>query len=190
MSVNTRFEPLDVKGTVYGMLTAVRPTEERKNGSVVWEWKCNCGNTVYKTLKAVKRSSCPNCGCLRGSASVNTAVVAGRKYGMLTAVCPTDKRSNTSVVWEWKCDCGNTVYKTLRDVKQVKNPNCGCKPRFDITGDRYGALVAVRPTGERKYTSVVWEWKCDCGNTVCRTLTEVKQMANKDCGCGCSRDLQ
>ena len=124
--------------------------------------------------------------------SVNTksVVVAGKKYGMLTAVRPTEERSNTSVVWEWKCDCGNTVYKTARDVKQVKNPNCGCKPRFDITGQRYGALTAECSTEERSGTNVVWVWKCDCGNTVRKSLTSVKMTANKDCGCGCARDLQ
>lgn len=41
----------------YGMLTTIRPTLERYNKEVVWEFKCDCGNTVYRSLSAVKRNT-------------------------------------------------------------------------------------------------------------------------------------
>ena len=34
----------------------------------------------------------------------------------------------------------------------------------DITGMRFGRLIAIRPTSERKNRSVVWECRCNCGN--------------------------
>ena len=33
----------------------------------------------------------------------------------------------------------------------------------DITGQRFGRLVAVRRTGEMRQRSSVWECRCDCG---------------------------
>lgn len=40
----------------YGMLTPIRPTEQRYANDVVWEFKCDCGRTVYRSLSAVKRN--------------------------------------------------------------------------------------------------------------------------------------
>ena len=57
----------------------------------------------------------------------------------------------------------------------------------DMTGQKFGLLTAVRPTTERRNNHVVWVLRCDCGNTVCRTLASVKYTAKKgftpNCGC-------
>lgn len=34
---------------------------------------------------------------------------------------------------------------------------------LNLSGQRFGRLVAIRPTEERWRTSVVWECRCDCG---------------------------
>lgn len=56
--------------------------------------------------------------------------ITGQKIGMLTAIRPTDERKSYKVVWEWKCDCGKTVFRTAHSVKQIANrgyvPSCGC----------------------------------------------------------------
>lgn len=41
----------------YGMLTPIKPTEERYNNEIVWEFKCDCGNVVYRSLSHVKRNT-------------------------------------------------------------------------------------------------------------------------------------
>ncbi len=55
---------------------------------------------------------------------------------------------------------------------------------LDITGKRYGKLVAVNPTKERdSQGSIMWNMQCDCGNT---KLVSVKQLNNgKNISCGC-----
>lgn len=40
----------------YGLLTPIEPTKERYNNEVVWEFKCDCGEIVYRSLAAVKRN--------------------------------------------------------------------------------------------------------------------------------------
>lgn len=58
---------------------------------------------------------------------------------------------------------------------------------FDITGRRFGMLTAVCPTEERKHGHVVWKFRCDCGNTDCRTIQSVKSVVERgytpSCGC-------
>lgn len=41
----------------YGMLTPLEPTKERYNNEVVWKFKCDCGNVVYRSLSQVKRNT-------------------------------------------------------------------------------------------------------------------------------------
>jgi hypothetical protein len=59
---------------------------------------------------------------------------------------------------------------------------------LDITGERYGLLVAVRKTEVRTYPSGqkrgIWLFKCDCGNEVEKTLLDVRRGSTKSCGCG------
>lgn len=39
----------------------------RKNGSVVWECQCDCGNIHYVAAKELTRGSIHSCGCLQES---------------------------------------------------------------------------------------------------------------------------
>lgn len=59
--------------------------------------------------------------------------------------------------------------------------------RKDLTGQRFGALVAIEPTEERKGTSVVWRCLCDCGN---EKLIPASSLTGgvKSCGCKKSPD--
>ena len=40
----------------------------------------------------------------------------------------------------------------------------GCND-IGITGKRFGKLVALRNTYEKKHFYYIWEFECDCGNT-------------------------
>jgi hypothetical protein len=64
--------------------------------------------------------------------------------------------------------------------------------RLDITGQRFGRLTAVRPTGgfvkrhdRDTNASVCWLFKCDCGKEIERGANAVK--AGRCLSCGCSR---
>ena len=193
----------DITGQRFGKLTAVRPTENRQNGYVIWEWRCDCGGTIARTAhqfeQSVKQGAVPSCGCLAMAKRLEKERIAaergkkfditGERLGRLTALRPTEERKSNHIIWEFLCDCGNTVLEApfylRRRVLDGAIPNCGCST--DITGRRFGVLTAVRPTEERKNGSVVWEWKCDCGNTVFRTAQSVKKSlalgSVSSCGC-------
>lgn len=60
---------------------------------------------------------------------------------------------------------------------------------IDATGQRYGALTAIKPTEIRTRGSVNWLFKCDCGNEVVYPLNGVRAGRQKSCGCHINRKL-
>ncbi len=55
----------------------------------------------------------------------------------------------------------------------------------DITGQRYGRLVAIKRDGSDDNGRALWLFQCDCGNTHVAPLSQVRY--GKVYGCGCSR---
>jgi hypothetical protein len=63
-SLGRNTKRLNIEGDVFGFLTAVSPTDERKHGSVVWKFRCECGEVVYRTgHEARKWTTDMSCGC-------------------------------------------------------------------------------------------------------------------------------
>lgn len=138
--------------------------------------------------------------------------VTGQKFGRLTALKATEKRINKKVVWLCKCDCGNEVEIISTYLNRGTTRSCGCLSkelssermkslnkdqefleklqqrraeanRRDYTGERFGMLVAIRPTEERKYNNeIVWEFRCDCGNYCYKAIHQTLHD-NPNCGC-------
>lgn len=53
----------------------------------------------------------------------------------------------------------------------------------DITGQRFGRLVAIEPTDERRHNNVVWKCKCDCENMVLVSGEKLIRGNTQSCGC-------
>lgn len=53
----------------------------------------------------------------------------------------------------------------------------------DLTGVRFGKLVAIKDAGSNKYKQHVWECKCDCGNEKIILGTSLTNSSTKSCGC-------
>ena len=189
----------DLSGQQFGRLSVIRPTDARKNGEVLWECLCDCGNTVRVVGSALKRGGSRSCGCLRKEdvakrASKNSVDLTGQRFGRLTAVHSTEGRKNNSVLWECRCDCGNTVLAQANKLSCNQIQSCGClqKDRIrhtgkqravDITGQKFGLLTAIRPTEERSFGMIVCECKCDCGCTTFATTNILRAGDKKSCGC-------
>lgn len=132
----------DLTGMRFGRLTAIRPIEQRLNRKVVWECRCNCGNEnmpdvehcgrlVYVITAKLTSGHTQSCGCLQKEKAADIAKnkisdLTGQRFGRLIAVRATDKRKNNKVVWECKCDCGNTAYVIGTTLKNGNTSSCGC----------------------------------------------------------------
>jgi hypothetical protein len=59
----------------------------------------------------------------------------------------------------------------------------GRKPE-DLTGQRFGKLVAIKIAGQRETTGAIrWWCKCDCGQEKIVRAGNLKQGMTKSCGC-------
>lgn len=56
-------------------------------------------------------------------------------------------------------------------------------PPLDLTGQRFGRLVAVKCVGSDKYKNKLWLCKCDCGGEKITTATVLKRGTTRSCGC-------
>lgn len=57
------FPANDLTGQKFNLLTAIRPTEKRVGGGVVWECKCDCGNVIFVRASYLKSGQKKSCGC-------------------------------------------------------------------------------------------------------------------------------
>ncbi|MBQ9001884.1 MAG: hypothetical protein IJ087_08535 [Eggerthellaceae bacterium] len=53
----------------------------------------------------------------------------------------------------------------------------------DLTGMRFGRLIAVEPTDGRVGTMVVWRCACDCGNVAYAASSNLTRGRVRSCGC-------
>jgi len=184
----------DLTGKRFGRLVALRPTEERKNGYVMWECICDCGNTTFARSASLNNGNKTSCGCLReanGNTNAEAKDLTGQRFGKLVALRPTDERKNGFMMWECICDCGKSISVRHDSLISGNTMSCGClqKERAakanskDLTGKRFGKLVVLKPTEERKNGKRVWECLCDCGKTVFVRSTSLTNGNSTSCGC-------
>ncbi|MCL2321772.1 MAG: hypothetical protein FWC47_06665 [Oscillospiraceae bacterium] len=178
----------DLTGKRFGRLVAINLTDKRNRSFAVWECKCDCGKVVEVTSGRLLNGHAKSCGCLQREIASEIGKksmidLTGQRYGSLVAIRSTDKHKNNSIVWECKCDCGNMVEASSTDLRRGRKKSCGCLNLNDITGQRFGRLVAICKTDKRKNGSTIWECKCDCGNVVEVPATYLRSGSSKSCGC-------
>lgn len=55
--------------------------------------------------------------------------INGQRFGRLTVVAMTDRRSHNNVMWRCACDCGGEVVVVGRDLRSGSTRSCGCLKR-------------------------------------------------------------
>ena len=59
--------------------------------------------------------------------SKNRLDISGQKFGKLTALYPTERKSTSgSIIWRCRCDCGNEVDVSVAELRKGNNKSCGC----------------------------------------------------------------
>ena len=60
---------------------------------------------------------------------------------------------------------------------------------IDLTGKRFGRLVAIKPVGNDKHGSKQWLCECDCGNTAIVVSSSLTKGNTRSCGCIASEKI-
>lgn len=116
-----RRKHVDLTGKRFGMLKASSPTEQRKDGSIVWECLCDCGNVCYVTSHNLVRGDTKSCGCLR---SLNSDLT-GRHFGKLLALKIIGE-SHGRPLWLCECECGKQCVVQYSNLTSGHTKSCGC----------------------------------------------------------------
>lgn len=110
--------------------------------------------------------------------------LTGQKFGMLTVL----KRSDTkNTYWECQCDCGGFKTISRSNLKSGKGLHCGCQKRkgriMDLSGQRFGELLAVEISGKTTSGKMLWKCLCDCGAEVNIIGSDLRSGKSRSCGC-------
>lgn len=183
---------LDLTGKVYGHLTVLRQVKGNSR-YLTWECRCDCGNLICVDSRHLQSGATRDCGCMK-SQKKNARTgrkaedLTGKVFGRLTVLERTENR-NSLVTWKCRCSCGEITTASSHDLKTGLKKSCGCLRRegnrkMDITGNRYGNLTALYPTGKASSSgSMLWRCRCDCGNEVNVSVSDLNKGNNKSCGC-------
>jgi hypothetical protein len=120
----------------------------------------------------------------------------GKRFGRLVVVekCA-ERNASGEIQWRCDCDCGGSLITPGSALKIGRTVGCGCvmrqriyeSHRVDVSGQRFGRLVAISECKERLRGHIVWRCKCDCGVEVAIQATLLVSGHTKSCGC-LSRD--
>lgn len=177
----------DLTGEVFGRLTVLGMTPERRNRQVVWKCQCECGNITDVVGQALRTGHTKSCGCLNYEKKDLDSLI-GQKFGKLTVLKRSDFSFNGKIYWTCKCECGNRLDVSGTDLRN-NDVNCCNQCRIyhyhfnDLTGIRCGLLTVKKSIGRDKNGRHLWECECDCGNTV--KVNSLSLMNGKTSSCGC-----
>lgn len=118
----------------------------------------------------------------------------GMKFGRLTvierAANQTTPNGTVRTMWKCQCECGNVVYRSQQNLRNVKHPSCGCwkseltsqRKLENLVGQRFGNLIVLE-RAETTHVSTRWKCKCDCGNECIVLAENLKKGHTTSCGC-------
>lgn len=111
-------------GKRFGKLVVESRTEERQNGSIVWQCKCDCGNYKKVPTHLLQSNHTQSCGCL--VREVQGKNITNQRFGKLIALYPCDYKKTSSIIWHCRCDCGNECDVESYNLRKGLTQSCGC----------------------------------------------------------------
>lgn len=196
MAVKDNTRTAVTSGEKYGRWTVSDDVQivPRKNGKSELKilCRCDCGTERYVLERSLLYGGSVSCGCLRKERALeaNSPDLTGRQFGELTVIRKVENTKHNSTQWLCKCSCGADYVVQGSLLMTGKRTRCPSKVHeknyayVDITGQRFGRLVALYPS--RRYDksgSVVWHRQCDCGNEVDVPYNSLMYANQKSCGC-------
>lgn len=179
-------------GAVIGRWTVLDSSEINRKGERKWLCRCECATERYVLERSLRYGGSVSCGCFRRERAdeANSPDLTGRQFGKLTVIRKLENANSGATRWLCKCSCGADYVvngSLLMTGRRSRCPGKAHQKKYrysDITGQRFGRLVAVYPSKRYdKSGSVVWRCHCDCGNEIDVTYNTLVYSNQKSCGC-------
>lgn len=200
----------DISGQRFGKLTAISPV--RSNGVTFWNCRCDCGNMVVARLNNLRQGLTQSCGCARikkyqskaeKTEAEKKAVeerekaaeererrqdLTGKRFGHLIVLAKAENpNGGVGTFWLCRCDCGNEVSFSRRELVKRNIRSCGCRKKkpLQLTGQRFGKLLVLGKNEDKSKAAgrSVWNCVCDCGTHVAVRGEVLQNGYKKSCGC-------
>lgn len=120
-------------GNRYGSLIVIEEATNDDKGNARWLCQCDCGNQIVVLGRHLRNGNTASCGCVRIKKIIeynrqhNIKDISNQRFGILTALEPTEMRSGKAVIWKCKCDCGKETYISGSDLRSGNTKSCGCQ---------------------------------------------------------------
>lgn len=162
-----------------------------KNGRRQAEFICPfCEKHFINIITRIKNGSCRSCGCQQGKPKITYQLnfqkgdlVGPNKHIFIKEI----EKKNNMRYGLFKCSFCNSLFEnSLSKINTGAIKSCGCQQRKikDITGQRFGKLVAIEPTDKRMIDhNVIWKCQCDCGNIIEASQNNLTHFRTTSCGC-------
>lgn len=157
--------------------------------------------TCGAEFKCIRSQIRKRIGCKACTNNNKLKVHVGDKFAKLTVLEILDKKNaDNRRICMVQCSCNNNTvfYTNTHHLLTGNTKSCGCMQKekviemnkqrvLDISGQRFGRLVAVRDTGESSSQGHVWLFDCDCGKkNIPIRLGDVRRFSRigvQSCGC-------
>lgn len=123
---------IDLTEKKFGRLTVIKDSGNRdSNGSVMWECRCECGNTVFVSGVSLTHGFTKSCGCLQkdivseySKSRLND--LSGQRFGRLTALRLIENIAGKKKRYACRCDCGKEIIVQAGNLTNGHTRSCGC----------------------------------------------------------------
>lgn len=147
---------LDLVGQVFGELIVIEMLYGYRFINGKPRTYCRCcsqdGDEVIVRADALRSGATKS---MKGAGKTGKpANIMGIKFGLLTALHPTDKRAiNGSIIWVCKCDCGNLAEVSVGNLMRGHTLSCGCKhqSKWEIFIGEYLTLLNVSFCPQKRF---------------------------------------
>lgn len=117
--------------------------------------------------------------------------LTGQKFYNLTPVEWIPAHDGIKGIWKCRCDCGKYTFVSTADLNRATTKSCGCMAKTyirdghleDLTGQRFGRLVAQELIIGQDWNAHRWKCVCDCGNIAFVRASNLKKGVTTSCGC-------
>lgn len=177
----------------YTVLYRTNPLNSNSNKQAHWLCQCNqCKKYLVKSASSLTRGQ-NECDCRND--------LTGQKIGRWTVEYLCEQRTKKrGKIYHCKCECGNEKDVPAETLKRGESKSCGClnrekiaesirnRCRIDLTGQRFGKLVALSPIYSENGGHTLWHCQCDCGNICDIVMGNLRSGKSQSCGCTNSKN--
>lgn len=116
--------------------------------------------------------------------------LTGERFGRLIVISRSSNDRFGRTHWICRCDCGIKVEVSSNNLRRRNTKSCGCYKRdvasnryiVNLIGKRFSRLIVI-DRAKNKGARVYWLCKCDCGNEVEVSSSNLRSGHVKSCGC-------